>query len=105
MTSLSGEAADRGRTRATLRALWRGPKIAVLILAVTLTLAVFGAALAPHDPIAINPRLGELPPVFVEGGTWAHPLGTDRHRLSRPRSTRIGWPGAGGERGWRRWRA
>ena len=74
---MSGPLDDSAAVR-VLRALRSGPKIAVSILAVTLALAVFGEALAPHDPLAINPRLGELPPVFSEGGIWAHPLGTDR---------------------------
>jgi peptide/nickel transport system permease protein len=45
---------------------------------VTLFLTVFGELVAPHSPIAINPREGERPPAFLAGGTWTYPLGTDR---------------------------
>lgn len=61
-----------------VRFLGRAPKIPTGILVVALALAVFGDLVAPHSPIAINPRQGERPPAFVTGGTWQHPLGTDR---------------------------
>jgi len=41
-------------------------------------LTVFGDLVAPHSPIAINPRYGELPPALLSGGSWKYPLGTDR---------------------------
>jgi len=57
---------------------------AVLLLLVLV--AIFAPLLAPYPPtkIAMTERL--LPPVFVEGGSTAHPLGTDligRDVLSR----------------------
>jgi peptide/nickel transport system permease protein len=35
-------------------------------------------ALSDIDPTKISVRERFLPPVFLEGGTWAHPLGTDQ---------------------------
>ena len=49
-----------------------------MVLAITMTLALFGEQMAPHSPIAINPREGERPPAFMSGGSWTYPLGTDR---------------------------
>lgn len=60
------------------RLLPRAPRIPILILAITVFLALFGHMLAPHSPIAINPREGERPPAFMSGGSWTYPLGTDR---------------------------
>src|SRR5262245_36470787 len=60
------------------RRLRRAPKVPLLVLAVTAFLAAAGDLVAPHSPIAINPREGERPPAFVPGGTWTYPLGTDR---------------------------
>ena len=40
--------------------------------------AVFAPALAPHDPTEADITKKLIPPVWMEGGTWEHPLGTDR---------------------------
>jgi ABC-type dipeptide/oligopeptide/nickel transport system permease subunit len=67
-----------GRFRAGLAGL-------VIVLAVTLT-AVAAPWLAPHDPSAQNVASRLMPPVWLAGGDWAHPLGTDplgRDLLSR----------------------
>jgi peptide/nickel transport system permease protein len=60
--------------------------LSLLVLA-GLTLAVLLAGqLSPHSPTAINLRNRLAPPVFIEGGSWEHPLGTDatgRDILSR----------------------
>lgn len=58
-----------------------------LILAVFSSLAVFADLMAPYPPneIALAHRL--RPPVWQDGGTWAHPLGTDR--LGRDMTSRI----------------
>ena len=72
---------DLTATRAApewVRLLRRAPKASCAILGVTLVLALFGGFIAPHSPVAINPRDGELPPAFLSGGTWTYPLGTDR---------------------------
>src|SRR5262249_34527690 len=41
------------------------------------------------DPLEQSLRARFQPPVWVEGGTWAHPLGTDR--LGRDMLSRIVW--------------
>ena len=48
--------------------------------------ALFAEQLSPHDPLRGNLRASQTPPVFMEGGTWEYPLGTDhqgRDILSR----------------------
>jgi peptide/nickel transport system permease protein len=51
--------------------------LAMLVLGVLVGLAAFGDGLTPHDWAASNLRARLRPPVFM-GGTWDHPLGTDR---------------------------
>jgi ABC-type dipeptide/oligopeptide/nickel transport system permease subunit len=50
-------------------------------------IVLFAPLLAPHDPDAVDLLAGRLlPPFFVDGGSWVHPLGTDatgRDVLSR----------------------
>ncbi|MBO9391773.1 MAG: ABC transporter permease [Caldilinea sp.] len=50
-------------------------------------IAVFAPFLAPHDPLAQNLRASKLPPAWQDGGSWEHPLGTDR--LGRDLLSRI----------------
>jgi peptide/nickel transport system permease protein len=54
------------------------PWFAGVILAALVLTAVFAPVLAPHSPTEgdITQRL--IPPVWMERGDWAHPLGTDR---------------------------
>jgi peptide/nickel transport system permease protein len=73
-----GAAAPLAAAPEWVRMLRRAPKVPCAILAVTLVFALFGGFIAPHSPVAINPRDGELPPAFVSGGSWKYPLGTDR---------------------------
>ena len=40
--------------------------------------AVFAPVLAPHDPREADITKKLIPPVWMQGGTWEHPLGTDR---------------------------
>jgi len=66
----------------TLKALWRIPsaRLALLVLAAIAFLAVFGGALAPHDP------LQQYTDEVLQGPSSAHWLGTDyvgRDVLSR----------------------
>ncbi|GAA4749994.1 ABC transporter permease [Nocardioides endophyticus] len=66
----------------TLKALWRIPsaRLALLVLAAIAFLAVFGGALAPHDP------LKQYTDEVLQGPSSAHWLGTDyvgRDVLSR----------------------
>ncbi|WP_432827418.1 ABC transporter permease [Dactylosporangium sp. CA-092794] len=46
-------------------------RVAIVVLAVVLLLAVAGGLLAPHDPLQQDPDLA------LHGPAWAHPFGTD----------------------------
>jgi peptide/nickel transport system permease protein len=72
------ELAAPHRWRAGLGALGRAPRLAGLVVALSVVVAVFAGVLTPYDPLAIDPAVGERPPVFTKEGTWTHPLGTDR---------------------------
>jgi ABC-type dipeptide/oligopeptide/nickel transport system permease subunit len=55
-------------------------------LALIVGSAVFAPYLAPYDPLTVNIRHRLGPPAWMQGGTWAHVLGTDqigRDLLSR----------------------
>jgi peptide/nickel transport system permease protein len=57
----------------------------VITLAVLLCSAL-APWVAPKDPLALDPNRRLLPPGWMEGGSWAYPLGTDqvgRDLLSR----------------------
>ncbi|RHW39548.1 ABC transporter permease [Lysinibacillus yapensis] len=57
----------------------------IIVFAVILV-ALFAKSLAPHDPKMINPAMMLKPPVWVDGGSSLHILGTDnlgRDILSR----------------------
>jgi peptide/nickel transport system permease protein len=57
----------------------------LLVMAVLLT-AALAPYLAPHEPTTLNLRARNLPPMWLEGGSSSHPLGTDqlgRDLLSR----------------------
>jgi peptide/nickel transport system permease protein len=62
------------RTRDRLRRL---PIFPTLVLLVFFVIALFGAWLAPRDPNETE-LLARLAPPIGAGGTWDHPLGTDR---------------------------
>lgn len=57
--------------------LRRLPLLPLAMVAATVLVALFADVLAPHDPLGINPAARQMPPVFA-GGSWEHPLGTDR---------------------------
>ncbi len=64
----------------------KGAVIGLAIFLVVLFVAIFAPFVAPHAPSAQNRDILLLPPVFMEGGQWAFPLGTDavgRDILSR----------------------
>lgn len=78
----------RHRLRSFMREL-AGDKLgaagAVLLLAL-LVVALAAPLIAPHDPTAQSLRDRLAPPVWLDGGTWRHLLGTDhlgRDVLSR----------------------
>jgi peptide/nickel transport system permease protein len=64
--------------------LWAGGAIALGVLA----LALFGPALAPHDPNRQDLVSVRQPPVWA-GGAWSRPLGTDS--LGRDLLSRLLW--------------
>ncbi len=74
------------------RAFWyafrenRGAVIGAAIVTLIVLCAVFANVLAPYDPLEQFRDFTKLPPVWVEGGSWKYPLGTDplgRDMLSR----------------------
>jgi peptide/nickel transport system permease protein len=61
------------------RRLGRFPWLPVLLLLVILVVpAVFAQVIAPYDPIKQSLPQRLKPPVFVDGGSWSHILGTDK---------------------------
>jgi dipeptide transport system permease protein len=64
----------------------RGAVIGMVVVCFIIFIAVFADVLAPYDPLEQFRDATKLPPVWVEGGTWKFPLGTDplgRDMLSR----------------------
>jgi len=76
-----------GRVRAAVRAAREAPVLAVVILGGLVVVALLADVLAPHDPTFPVPGAGVFdPPMWMEGGRAAAPLGTDfqgRDILSR----------------------
>lgn len=79
---------QRGALRGLMGELWQDKAgfVGAAFLAVLLICAVFAPLVAPHDPAAqsLSDRL--TPPVWADGGSWDHVLGTDnlgRDVLSR----------------------
>ncbi len=76
--------AGHATLRRLLRLRWGVGAAGILLLIVAS--AVLASWIAPHDPLAVNIRHRLSPPAWMEGGTAAHPLGTDqvgRDLLSR----------------------
>jgi peptide/nickel transport system permease protein len=70
------------------RRVWRNKAVTVGagLLLLILFVAIFAPWLAPHDPYFQDLTNRTVPPIWHEGGTWTHPLGTDplgRDYLSR----------------------
>jgi peptide/nickel transport system permease protein len=55
----------------------RGFVIASIVLALIVAMALAAPLVSVHDPYAQDLSNRLVPPVFMEGGSWAHPLGTD----------------------------
>ena len=81
--SLSPSGARRGSdvhplyAFARLLARDRGGLLGLLLLLLVIGAAVFAPWLAPHDPLEQDLRSSRLPPAWMAGGDWTHPLGTD----------------------------
>ena len=79
-----GVAAPGGASRRMLQ--HKSFVIAGGILVVIVLMALAAPLIAPYDPYAQELANRLVPPVFMEGGSWVHPLGTDalgRDYLSR----------------------
>ena len=64
----------------------RGAVIGLAVVCAVVFIAIFANVIAPYSPIEQYRGFTRLPPVWIEGGNWAHPLGTDpvgRDMLSR----------------------
>ena len=75
-----------------LRAFWRsfrenrGAVIGLAVVISVVFIAIFADFIAPYSPIEQYRGFTRLPPAWIDGGNWAHPLGTDpvgRDMLSR----------------------
>ncbi|WP_367716559.1 ABC transporter permease [Nitratireductor sp. GISD-1A_MAKvit] len=71
--------------------LWRDKTglVSFVVLTAIIAMAVFAPLIAPHDPAAQSIAHRLTPPVWLERGVWAHPLGTDH--LGRDVLSRIIW--------------
>lgn len=58
--------------------LRQSPLIPMAILAILVVSAIFAPLLAPYPPLRIDLSNVLAPPFFHEGGSLAHPLGTDK---------------------------
>jgi peptide/nickel transport system permease protein len=54
------------------------PIVPTVIILLFVLVAILANVLSPADPYEQSLRLRFKPPVWEEGGSWTHPLGTDR---------------------------
>jgi dipeptide transport system permease protein len=54
-----------------------GAVAGLALILIVLLLALLAEVIAPHSPILTDQTAFLKPPVWQEGGSWAHPLGTD----------------------------
>lgn len=64
-----------------------GGVVGAVVLLVVIVCAVFAPVIAPHDPFAQSLADVGKPPVWLDGGSWNHVLGTDQ--LGRDLFSRI----------------
>jgi ABC-type dipeptide/oligopeptide/nickel transport system permease subunit len=86
--ALDDEEEPLGRRRTPLAGLVRSPGglFGAVVVVTLVIMAVFAPLLAPYDPLAQNLSGANTPPVWSDGGSWDHVLGTDslgRDLLSR----------------------
>jgi len=75
-----------GMVRSVAARLRQAPRIPLIVLTLYAFIGVFGPWLAPYDPTDIGTMQRHVPPMFMEGGSSTHILGTDhlgRDMLSR----------------------
>lgn len=102
LAAVAPEAADASAPVATpstrmsrrdywLRRLWKlrlGVFGGLVVLAMC-TMAILAPVIAPYDPLKQDLGARLVPPVWYQGGSWAHPLGTDR--VGRDTLSRLMW--------------
>ena len=54
------------------------PLFSTIVLGALVFAALFAPYLAPHNPTEGDITRKSIPPIWMERGTWEHPLGTDR---------------------------
>src|SRR6266511_2518114 len=83
--------AEAGELAGTRPGVWttlkRLPIIPSFILLTFIVLALGADVIAPHHPYETSLRTRFRPPLWEEGGSWGHPLGTDH--LGRDVMTRV----------------
>jgi peptide/nickel transport system permease protein len=68
----------RLRAKAAVVALKKAPLVPTIILGILITFAIFAPLIAPHNPVK-NDIMNNLDvPAWHSGGSWSHPLGTDK---------------------------
>ena len=81
-TGTSSAVRGRGEsvTRRMFRLAWEMTsfKIGLGVFTLLVGAAIIWPELSPYDPMKISVRERFLPPIFLEGGTWAHIAGTDQ---------------------------
>jgi peptide/nickel transport system permease protein len=77
--SLRSPDAAREIARRHRRARWRRmPLVSMAILALVVIVAIVGPLLGSIDPFSGTLSTALKPPIWMDGGTWANPLGTDQ---------------------------
>ena len=74
-----------------LRRLWKlrlGVFGGLVVLAMCM-MATLAPVIAPYDPLKQDLGARLVPPIWYQGGSWAHPLGTDR--VGRDTLSRLMW--------------
>ncbi len=72
----------RPRVFTSMATLWHSLdwplRAAAALLVLFVVAALFGPWLTPYDPLTGSLRARLVPPAWQDGGSWAHPFGTDR---------------------------
>jgi len=55
----------------------RGVVVGITIFTILIILAIIGPFITAHDPYEMNISERLKPPIFLKGGDWEYPLGTD----------------------------
>lgn len=72
-----GSTAIEGRTSKSWPVFGRWPMIPAAIVIAVVIVAIFGPSIAPHS-LERDSFAPDVPPAWLEGGSWANVLGTDR---------------------------